>query len=132
MERAMIAPAKLVGGKIYINQYERWVLAPDVISTVIGEADSIGFAIIGEEQTRYITKTQVDAAFLLQEAKDVLAELTALSQQVIAITRAQYVIAADNAQWGVNDNLTPIGDAVEALVGKQNDIAGELADHKLI
>lgn len=132
MERAMIAPAKLVGGKIYINQYERWVLAPDVISTVIGEADSIGFAIIGEEQTRYITKTQVDAAFLLQEAKDVLAELTALSQQVIAITRAQYVINADNAQWGINNNLTPIGDAVVALVDKQNDIAGELAKHKLI
>lgn len=128
----MIAPAKLVGGKVYVNQYERWVEAPDVIPIVLGQADSIGFVLIGEEQTRYITETQTDAAFLLQEAKKVLAELTALSNQVIAITRAQYIISADNAQWGVNNNLTPIGDAVGALVDKQNAIANELARHKLI
>lgn len=128
----MIAPAKLVGGKVYVNQYERWVEAPDVIPIVLGEADSIGFVLIGEEQTRYITETQTDMAFLLQEAKKVLAELTALSNQVIAITRAQYIISADNAQWGVNNNLTPIGDAVGALVDKQNAIANELAKHKLI
>lgn len=80
MERIRQVPAKVVDGVVQIKMGEEFFPASDVLLNSQGLADSEGFVLIGQESTRYITNTQVDAAFMLQKVIEVVNNLISVCE----------------------------------------------------
>lgn len=118
MDYSLIRQAKQEGGKVYIEQDGAWIECPDIKTQTTGEADSAGIVIIGAIGAVYFSSIQLDISYTLRTLSDALA-------QVIAITRAQYVINADNAQFGQISELMGIGDSIA-------NIKTEIDERKLI
>lgn len=78
MERMRKLIARVREGVVEIQQGEAWVPASDVVILGAGQADSEGFALVGQSVTHYITDTQVDAAYLLAKIADLGDKIAAL------------------------------------------------------
>lgn len=118
MDYSLIKMAKLEGGKVYVEQDGEFIECPDAKTQTNGEADSNGIVIIGAAGAVYFSVIHLDIAYLLKNLTDSL-------DKVIEITRAQYIISADNAQWGQISELMTIGDGIIS-------INTGLKEHKLI
>jgi hypothetical protein len=115
MERLKIQPARVTGGVIEIaqgadeNGEPIFLPADDGILFSAGQADSIGFVIIGSNSCRYITNTQIDAAYMLET-------LAALCDQIAAIGDHQtYVIGGVTPIFGPIIELVQIATDTKAL-----------------
>jgi hypothetical protein len=118
MDHSLIRPAKQEGGKVYIEQDGAWIVCPDAKTQTMGEADSTGIVIIGAMGAVYFSSIQLDIRYLLRTLSDALGKIA-------EITRAQYVINADNAQFGQMAELVSVGEGIL-------DIRTTIDEYKLI
>lgn len=103
MDYSLVRQAKQEGGKVFIEQDGAWIACPDARTQTTGEADSTGIVIIGAAGTVYFSSIQLDIRYLLRTLSDALGKIA-------EITHAQYIISADNAQFGQMDELMSIGE----------------------
>ena len=106
MERAIIQPARIKDGKVEINQGDEWHLADDVTALSQGNADSSGFAVIGQGVTVYIVNTQPD----LQATID---QLVAVCDQLVTIGNSQYMTGATGAVFTMP--LKPVAESAQQI-----------------
>lgn len=118
MDYSLINQAKLEDGKVYIFQGDAWIVCPDAKAQTMGEANSTGIVIIGAMGAVYFSSIQLDISYTLRTLSEALGK-------VVEITRAQYVINADNAVFGQITELSGIGDSIAG-------IKTQIDEHKLI
>jgi hypothetical protein len=82
MERLKIQPARVKNGVIEIEQGGEFLPAEDGILISAGQADSIGFVIIGINSCRYISNTQIDAAYMLETMAAICEQLAAVGNTI--------------------------------------------------
>lgn len=115
MERVSLAIARVRAGVVEIQRGDLWVPADDVVIMGQGEGDSDGIAMVGDRVVRYLTNTQIDAAFILAklaELADKLADLGGVSS---------WVIQADNMIKGANQDAQAIGNEAKAIADEARE-----------
>lgn len=101
--------AKMIGGVVMIRQGLEYSPALDVEFLNTGQAESDGIVLIDGARKRYITDTQIDTAFLLQKALDVIEQVTAISSS------NAYVIGGVTPVFGAMPAFIPITAELEAI-----------------
>lgn len=115
MERVSLAIARVRSEKLEIQRGEVWVPADDVVIMGQGKGDSEGIAMIGAGVVRYLTNTQIDAAFLL-------AKLTELADKLADLGNvSSWIIQADNQIRGANQDAQAIGNEAKAIADEARE-----------
>lgn len=115
MERVSLAIARVREGIVEIQRGEQWLPADDVVIMGQGEGDSDGIAMIGAGVVRYLTNTQIDAAFLLAKLAEVADKIGALGDV------SSWIISADNQIKGQNPDAKAIGEEAKAIANEARE-----------
>lgn len=115
MERVSLAIARVRSGVVEIQRGDLWVPADDVVIMGQGEGDSDGIAMVGDRVVRYLTNTQIDAAFLLAKLAEVADKIAALGDV------SSWIISADNQIRGQNTDAKAIGQQAKAIADEARE-----------
>lgn len=109
MNNTRVLIARVVGGIVEINQDGEYYPADDVLMLNNGAADSTGIVIINDTTARYMTNTQLDTAYILNE-------LISVIDSVIDVTSSNaYLIAANTPVYGQIASFAAITTALETI-----------------
>lgn len=111
--------ARVVGGIVEIQQDGEYSPADDVLMLNNGAEDSEGIVIINGLVSRYMTNTQLDTAFILNNLLGVVEEAIKLSSS------AAYLITANTPVYGKIAAFAPVTASLE-------QIKAEIEGHKIL